>query len=113
MSPAWFRRPDGVLVAAQHRDEAALFKTSGYEPIAAEKAEAEIAAGRQQQLNTERSEAESARREAEIAAERQRKAEDRRAAARATIADGLTPPPGTARQQRATRPRTPRKPAAG
>jgi hypothetical protein len=83
--PAWFRRPDGVLVAARFPDEQALFERRGYKPVRASDATKAIRSGKarklaqQQKADSDRMDAEAARREEE------KKIARRQAAARSIV----------------------------
>lgn len=83
----WFRRPDGVLVAAQHPDVHDLFAQRGYTPVPEDDAVAEVESGTQAAMNAARVAADTDLREREVARERQQKAQQRRAEAHRVVED--------------------------
>lgn len=92
---AWFRRPDGVLVAAQFPAQLDRCIDQGYEPVDEGDAIAEVQSGAQERLNDARADEDTLMRERELAAERQRKAQQHREKARQIVADAaleVTPP---------------------
>lgn len=92
---AWFRRPDGVLVAAIHPAQVDRCLGRGYMEVDEAAAVEEIEAGKQAELNAARAADDLLARERRLATERQRKAEDRRTAARRVVSDACletTPP---------------------
>lgn len=79
----WFRRPDGILVAAEQAERAAVYEARGYEPVETAKAEAEVQSGKQAELAGQLGQAAKASDERHRVAEAARRRRERVARAQA------------------------------
>lgn len=84
---SWFRRPDGVLVAARYPANEERCLSRGYKHVAEKDALEEIESGKQAEANAQRAQSDADDRERRLAAERQAKAQARREAARRVVED--------------------------